>query len=49
MTGQAVGIADEILAKLDVAMGEHGLDALLATSPENVTWASGAAPPLPLH
>jgi Xaa-Pro dipeptidase len=45
MTGQAVGIADEILAKLDVAMGEHGLDALLATSPENVTWASGAAPP----
>jgi Xaa-Pro aminopeptidase len=45
MTGQAVGIADEILAKLDVGMAEHGLDALLATSPENVTWASGAAPP----
>lgn len=45
MTEQAVGIADEILAKLDVAMGEHGLDAVLATSPENVAWASGAAPP----
>ena len=26
-------------------MEERGLDALLATSPENVAWASGAAPP----
>lgn len=45
MTDQAVAIADQILAKLDAAMEEHGLDALLATSPENVAWASGAAPP----
>lgn len=45
MTGPAVGIADEILVKLTAAMEEHGLDALVATSPENVTWASGAAPP----
>src|SRR4029453_15671820 len=27
------------------AMDEHALDALVATSPENVAWASGAAPP----
>ena len=26
-------------------MSERGLDALVATSPENVAWASGAAPP----
>lgn len=45
MTDQAVGIADEILTKLDLAMAEHGIDAVLATSPENVTWASGASPP----
>ena len=44
MTG-GPGIADEILAKMRGAMDERGLDALLATSPENVTWASGAAPP----
>lgn len=45
MTEQPTAIADEILAKLDVAMVEQGLDALVATSPENVAWASGAAPP----
>lgn len=45
MTEQAVGIADQIVAKMEAAMEEHGLDALLATSPENVAWASGAAPP----
>lgn len=45
MTGQAIGITDQILAKMGVAMEEQGLDALLATSPENVAWASGAAPP----
>jgi Xaa-Pro aminopeptidase len=45
MTEQAIGIADEILVKLSGAMEERGLDALLATSPENVAWASGAAPP----
>jgi Xaa-Pro dipeptidase len=38
-------ILDEVLAKMDAAMDEGGLDALVATSPENVAWASGAAPP----
>jgi len=38
-------LKDEVAAKLNRAMGEHGLDALVATSPENVAWASGAAPP----
>ncbi len=45
MTGQLAGIADEIVRKMERAMGERGLDALVATSPENVAWASGAAPP----
>lgn len=45
MTEQLAGIADEILTKLGAAMEERGLDALVATSPENVAWASGAAPP----
>ncbi len=31
--------------KLERALAEHGLDVLVATSPENVAWASGAAPP----
>lgn len=39
------GLADEILAKTRAAMAERGLDALVATSPENVAYASGAAPP----
>ena len=42
---EVVGIRDEIVDKLEQAMAEHGLDALVATSPENVAWASGAAPP----
>jgi Xaa-Pro dipeptidase len=42
---ELVGIKDEIVGKLEGAMAEHGLDALVATSPENVAWASGAAPP----
>ncbi len=42
---ELVGIKDEIVGKLEEAMAEHGLDALVATSPENVAWASGAAPP----
>jgi Xaa-Pro dipeptidase len=42
---EVVGIRDEIVGKLEQAMAEHGLDALVATSPENVAWASGAAPP----
>jgi Xaa-Pro dipeptidase len=40
-----VGIRDEIAGKMERAMEEQGLDALVATSPENVAWASGAAPP----
>lgn len=45
MTEQLAGIADEILTKMEQAMEERGLGALVATSPENVAWASGAAPP----
>ena len=45
MTEQLTGIADEIVGKMGRAMEAHGLDALLATSPENVAWASGASPP----
>lgn len=41
----STGIADEILAKTRRAMDEVGLDAVVATSPENVAYASGAAPP----
>lgn len=42
---ELVGIRDEIAGKMERAMEEHGLDALVASSPENVAWASGAAPP----
>jgi len=42
---ELVGIRDEIVGKMERAMEERGLDALVATSPENVAWASGAAPP----
>jgi len=42
---ELLGIRDEIVAKMERAMDKRGLDALLATSPENVAWASGAAPP----
>lgn len=42
---KVAGIRDEIVGKLEQAMAERGLDALVATSPENVAWASGAAPP----
>ena len=46
MTGTlSTGIADEILAKTRRAMDGVGLDAVVATSPENVAYASGAAPP----
>ena len=47
MTGTlSTGIADEILAKTRRAMDELGLDVVVATSPENVAYASGAAPPM---
>jgi Xaa-Pro aminopeptidase len=42
---ELAGIKDEVVGKIEQAMDERGLDALVATSPENVTWASGAAPP----
>jgi Xaa-Pro aminopeptidase len=42
---ELLGIHDEVVGKMERAMEEHGLDALVATSPENVAWASGAAPP----
>lgn len=42
---ELLGIQDEILAKLERVMVERGIDAVVATSPENVAWASGAAPP----
>ena len=46
MTGTlSTGIADEILAKTRRAMDGVGLEAVVATSPENVAYASGAAPP----
>lgn len=45
MTEQLSGIADEIVRKMAAAMEAGALDALVATSPENVAWASGAAPP----
>ena len=44
MTGIAE-IRDEIVAKLEAAMAARSVDVLVATSPENVAWASGAAPP----
>ena len=42
---EVAGIRNEIVGKLEQAMAERGLDAIVATSPENVAWASGAAPP----
>jgi len=45
VTEQLAGIADEIVGKMSRAMEAKGIDALVATSPENVAWASGAAPP----
>jgi Xaa-Pro dipeptidase len=42
---ELLDIRDEIVGKMERAMEERGLDALVATSPENVAWASGAAPP----
>ena len=45
MTEQLAGIGDEIVRKLTTAMKARSLDVLVATSPENVAWTSGAAPP----
>lgn len=35
----------EILARVSRCLDEHGLDVIVATSPENVAYASSAAPP----
>lgn len=45
MREQLHGIADEVVGKMRGAMEERELDVLVATSPENVAWSSGAAPP----
>jgi Xaa-Pro dipeptidase len=41
----SVVVGDEVLAKLLGAMEEERLDALVPMSPENLAYASGAAPP----
>lgn len=38
-------VGDEILDKVRGALGQEGLDALVPMSPENLAYASGAAPP----
>ncbi|MBX5469559.1 MAG: aminopeptidase P family protein [Thermoleophilaceae bacterium] len=40
-----LAVGDEVLAKVREAMGEAGLDAIVPMSPENLAYASGAAPP----
>ena len=40
-----VAVEDEVLAKAREAMDARGLDALVPMSPENLAYASGAAPP----
>jgi Xaa-Pro dipeptidase len=42
---EPVVVEDEVLAKLRDAMDERGLDVLVPMSPENLAYASGAAPP----
>lgn len=42
---ERVAVEDEVLGKLRRAMDEHGLDVLVPMSPENLAYASGAAPP----
>src|SRR5262249_50885278 len=41
----AADIADEILGKTRRGMQEDGFDVIVATSPENVAYTSGASPP----
>lgn len=41
----ATTVVDEIIVKTRRAMHGHGLDVVAATSPENVAYLSGAAPP----
>lgn len=42
---EEVVVVDEILVKVLEAMAEQGLDAMVPMSPENLAYASGAAPP----
>jgi Xaa-Pro dipeptidase len=42
---ERVAVEDEVLAKVREAMEERGLEALVPMSPENLAYASGAAPP----
>jgi Xaa-Pro dipeptidase len=41
----ASDVGQQILSKMRRAMGERGLDAVVAMSPENVAYVGGAAPP----
>jgi Xaa-Pro dipeptidase len=43
--GDGKAIGEQIMSKMRRAMTEHGLDALVPMSPENVAYAAGAAPP----
>ena len=45
METEARALRDEVLTKMCSAMEEHGLDVLVPMSPENLAYASGAAPP----
>lgn len=45
MTELAPSVRDEVLGKVLSAMNEHALDAIVPMSPENLAYASGAAPP----
>lgn len=42
---ERVAVEDEVLVKVREAMEERGLDAVVPMSPENLAYASGAAPP----
>jgi Xaa-Pro aminopeptidase len=45
METEARALRDEVLGKICSAMEKHGLDVLVPMSPENLAYASGAAPP----
>jgi len=45
MTEPALATQDEVLGKVLGAMDDHGLDVIIPMSPENLAYASGAAPP----
>jgi len=43
--GRPAGLGEQILARVLDRMAHEHLDAIVATSPENVAWISGASPP----